>query len=182
MVTTEFNEAIISELNRLNDDAETVVQILSDIVNAERVFLIGNGGSAAICEHIANDLMKRCRIQAPTLSSAALITCLANDYGFENMYLKFLQAHKCNMNDIIIAISSSGISEDILCPLYHYKDESNIQTIGISGFYLFPDDITDIRVDIQSHNYGVVEMVTEIFLHGIIEEIVWDLEGNDKDE
>ena len=162
---------------------ENVYKIKDLILISNRVFLIGNGGSAAICDHIANDLMKRCGKEAFTLSSPALMTCLANDYGFDNIFSNFLELHKITYyneyrlnSDLLIAISSSGKSKDIVNAIDTAK-VAGANIIGMAGFGGFPElQKQYLAVDIyfDSKNYGEVEMATELVLHGVVEDIVYE--------
>lgn len=156
-----------------------VYSIKNKIKAADRIFLIGNGGSAAICDHIANDLMKRCYKQAISLSSPALTTCLANDYGFDNMFAEYLLRFRPYEDDLLIAISSSGRSMDILKAI-SLMDEQGSSIIGLAGFDGWPetiDDLLELNVHFDSHNYGEVEMATELILHAVVEDMVLDNEG-----
>ena len=81
--------------------------------NSGRVFIIGNGGSCAIAEHISTDLNKRCKVKAHTLSNNSLATCLSNDYGYEKAFEQWLQINQINSFDFLVAISSSGKSPNI---------------------------------------------------------------------
>tara|TARA_R110000744_G_scaffold46571_4_gene102903 strand:+ start:1006 stop:1557 length:552 start_codon:yes stop_codon:yes gene_type:complete len=147
--------------------------------NFGRVFLIGNGGSQAICSHIATDLFKRCKIQALSLNSDALITCLANDYGFDQMYVEWLKVHDINENDLLIAISSSGRSPDILSGIKEASD-NDAEICFINGFDEFISIIEgniDTQIFLDSRNYGVVELSTEIILHSIVERLVEEYNG-----
>lgn len=81
------------------------------IRKAKRVYLIGNGGSYANAIHIANDLIA-CGIKAYTLDAATL-TASANDYGYENIFARWLNAVGEN-GDLLIALSGSGKSLNIL--------------------------------------------------------------------
>ena len=161
---------------------EDVFKIKEYILESNRIFLVGNGGSAAICDHIANDLMKRCHRQALGLTSPALTTCLANDYGFENMFSNFLELHKISGNeidsypDLLIAISSSGKSEDIIHAIDTARS-AGANIIGITGFDGFPElqkQYLAVDIHLGSYNYGEVELATELILHAIIEDIVDD--------
>ena len=180
-----------------NDISKFVNGVPSNIIDevhcnincAQRIFLIGNGGSAAICDHIANDLIKRCEKKAFTLSSYPLLTCLANDYDFENMYTKWLDFMDFSTywirnfasievtstipdylppKDMLIAISSSGKSEDIVRPMKTFIN-TDCYILGISGFNGFDDMICNRHIHFPSDNYGIVEMATEVLLHGIVE-------------
>jgi D-sedoheptulose 7-phosphate isomerase len=74
-----------------------------------RTLLIGNGGSAGICSHIAVDMSKNCGIRASAFNDGAVLTCLSNDYGYEHVFAKQIEWH-ATAGDILIAISSSGRS------------------------------------------------------------------------
>ena len=77
---------------------------------AKRVYLIGNGGSYANAAHIANDLLA-CGIRAYTLDAATL-TAIGNDFGYENIFAKWLQTVG-ESADLLLALSGSGTSRNI---------------------------------------------------------------------
>ena len=140
-----------------------------------RVFIIGNGGSCAIAEHISTDLNKRCKVDATTLSNNSLATCLANDYGYENAFKQWLQINNINEFDYLVAISSSGKSPNILNAIQDVLNKTPVFAIfGMDGnvddFNWEDGDNSFIHID--SHNYGIIELTTEIILHSIIEELV----------
>ena len=177
-----FNREIRACLNEI--DIEVVNKIISSWKqkfhdtddNSGRVFIIGNGGSCAIAEHISTDLNKRCKVKAHTLSNNSLATCLANDYGYENAFEQWLQINEINEFDYLVAISSSGKSPNILNAIQHALNSKTpvLAIFGMDGnvddFYWEDGDNTFIHID--SHNYGIIELTTEIILHSIIEELV----------
>ena len=75
------------------------VETYEDLAQPGRIFIIGNGGSCAISEHISTDLNKRCKVKAHTLSNNSLATCLANDYGYANALSKWMELKKFNKDD-----------------------------------------------------------------------------------
>ncbi len=75
---------------------------------ANRLFFVGNGGSMAVCSHMMEDFGKICRKRTYSFSDPALITCYANDYGYENALKEWLKLY-FEQGDLLIAISSSGI-------------------------------------------------------------------------
>ena len=81
------------------------------IKKAKRVYLIGNGGSAANAIHICNDLLA-CGIKAYTLDIASL-TASANDYGYETVFYRWISAVG-EEGDLLIALSGSGTSSNIV--------------------------------------------------------------------
>ena len=141
-----------------------------------RIFIIGNGGSCAISEHISTDLNKRCKVEAHTLSNNSLATCLSNDYGYENAFTQWLMINEFNQEDFLVAISSSGKSPNILNAIHHAHDclAPVFAIFGMNGNTDFLDwnDLQNYFIHIDSHNYGVIELTSEIILHGIVEELV----------
>src|SRR5579872_6599264 len=104
-----------------------------EVVKAsKRVFFIGNGGSNAICSHMMEDYAKMGRYPTFAFSDAALITCYANDYGYDKAMEEWLKIHFVK-GDLLIAISSSGESKNILNAVNFAKavDEN---VITLSGF------------------------------------------------
>ena len=140
-----------------------------------RVFIVGNGGSLAVSEHISTDLNKRCKVKALTLSNNSFSTALSNDYGYENAFVEWMKINHFDKLDFLVAISSSGKSKNILKALEYSFNclTPTFSIFGMDGVNLFPqynDDHSYIHID--SNNYGVCEITSEIILHGIVEEMV----------
>ena len=88
---------------------------LIDLVRkAKRIYIIGNGGSYANAQHIANDLLA-CRIRVFTLDAATL-TASANDFGYETVFSRWLSV-VAEAGDLLIALSGSGRSTNILAAI-----------------------------------------------------------------
>jgi D-sedoheptulose 7-phosphate isomerase len=104
-----------------------------------QVFIFGNGGSAGNAIHLANDYLygvsrqlgKALRVHALPANSAVL-TCLANDEGYDSIYMQQL-AVLANPGDIAIALSGSGNSPNILKALEYCRD-NQVQSFAILGF------------------------------------------------
>lgn len=142
----------------------------SEILAASRrIFLIGNGGSAAIASHIAVDLSKNKGIPAQAFNDASTLTCLANDYGYSHVFEKALLLARIRKYDTLIAISSSGQSSNILkgCEMAEMQ-EANI--ITLSGFK--PDNplraMGDVSFYVPSDSYGIVEITHLAILHSMV--------------
>jgi len=176
MIIRDFIQDVVKLLEKI--DLDIVYKMKDEIYNNKgRIFLTGNGGSCSLVEHICNDLCKRCSKRAYTLSNTALITCYSNDYGYEHVYDAFLKNEQIDENDILIAISSSGRSPNILNAI-DLAERKNATIFTISGFdgfktYLYHKIFENIKYDIHidSFNYGEVEMTTEILLHSIVEHL-----------
>ena len=90
-------------------------QILSAvqlITGKKRIFFIGNGGSNSICSHMMEDFAKVLKYESFSFSDPALITCFANDYGYEMAMVEWLKVY-FKPDDVLVAISSSGNSPNI---------------------------------------------------------------------
>ena len=77
------------------------------------VYVVGNGGSAGIASHVVNDFVNIGKLKAYSFHDISLLTCMANDYGYKNVYSEPLRI-MIKSDDILIAISSSGESENII--------------------------------------------------------------------
>lgn len=102
-----------------------------------KTLLAGNGGSAADAQHIAGEFVSRFYFDRPGLASIALttdtsvMTAIGNDYGFEQLYARQVQANGVK-GDMFIGISTSGNSKNILKALYTCR-EKGIITVGLTG-------------------------------------------------
>ena len=113
-----FDEKILSSISELS---KSLIQAWK---NKQQVFICGNGGSGANALHIANDLfygvgacgaepiIPGLRVEALT-ANTAIMTCLANDTGYENIFSKQLVV-KANKNDLLIVLSGSGNSPNVV--------------------------------------------------------------------
>jgi len=133
------------------------------------VYVIGNGGSAGIASHFSNDLIKALKIPSMTLFDSNILTCLANDYGYEKCFSENL---KVNMrsNDLLVAISSSGNSLNIINAVKVAK-EKEAKVVALSGFDSANKlrDLGDLNFWIDKKDYGLVEMGHFIILHTLID-------------
>ena len=136
-----YNDKLISVLQNLpQDQIYKLAQELNSAWKQNRsIFLCGNGGSAGNAIHIANDFIygagvnygKGLNIEALT-SNSSVITCLANDIGYENIFSEQLKA-KGKENDVLIALSGSGNSKNILNAI-KIAHELKIKTFAILGY------------------------------------------------
>jgi D-sedoheptulose 7-phosphate isomerase len=132
-----------------------------------RIYLIGNGGSAAIASHICTDLLKRGH-SAFTLTDPAVLTCFSNDYSYAEAYEAQLERH-WTQSGTLVAISSSGKSDNIVNAA-HYAKKARMTVVTLSGFK--PDNplrsIGDVNYWVPSDNYGVVEIAHLTILHSLV--------------
>lgn len=132
-----FKDSHLEQVKRLGED------LLQAWMKGQQVFICGNGGSAANALHMANDFhygigaskseptLPGLKVEALSANSA-VITCLANDTGYENIYSNQLNV-KGNSSDLLIALSGSGNSKNIINALYTAK-KMKIKSYAILAF------------------------------------------------
>lgn len=144
------------------------------------VFVIGNGGSAGIASHFAIDLLNALKIPAQTLYDSNVMTCISNDYGYEQIFSRPLDL-LLKPNDLLVCISSSGNSQNILngAAIARTKD---IPIITLSGFE--PHNPLRSQGDLNLYlpviDYGLVEMGHFFLLHTIIDSWNFKLSTHEK--
>lgn len=131
------------------------------------VFVIGNGGSAAIASHAVIDFINVAKLRAFTLHEPSVLTCIANDYGYENSYSRLLE-QMAKPGDVLIAISSSGRSPNIRNAAAQVASNGG-KVITLSGFShdnpLRTQGHINIWLDIS--DYGLVEVGHQFVLHNV---------------
>ena len=153
-------------------DSEKVNLLLGLLKNRDRIFLIGNGGSNAICSHLSQDYTKALGLPAVCFSDGSRLTCYINDYGRDEAYAKFLE-HFATGESLVILISSSGNSQNILTAA-EWCTQTGIPFVTLSGFD--PENrlrkmyktYSKLDFHVDSEDYGIVENVHSIFLHSVI--------------
>jgi D-sedoheptulose 7-phosphate isomerase len=144
-----------------------------------KIYFFGNGASAAFANHMALDFSKNGKILSRSLSDSALLTALSNDYSYENAMLEYLKMEGVSKDDLVITISSSGNSPNVISVL-NYCNENGIQSLALSGLKKDNKSITlaDYSIYVPMKTYGMVECIHQIFLHLILDESMeifeWD--------
>jgi len=163
-----------SKNNTLNLDhgVDKAIEIITyQTGHSNKVIMIGNGGSASIANHISVDLWKNGGIKAISFSDSSLITCVSNDFGYEYVFEKPIEMFADN-GDVLIAISSSGKSENILKGA-EAAIRKGCKVITMSGFN--PDNplqlIGELNFYVPSNSYGYVEITHSILCHYIADVI-----------
>lgn len=137
-----------------------------------RVIFIGNGGSAGIASHLTIDLSKNAAIPSLCFNDASLITCLANDYGFE-AWISHAVRLNARAEDCLVAISSSGRSKNIINAVAMAR-EIGLEVITLSG--MSADNplrkLGDINYWADSRSYNIVETAHQFWMMAVIDLII----------
>jgi phosphoheptose isomerase len=156
------------------EEVERAAAVLLDAyTSGASVFSCGNGGSAAISNHLQCDHLKGVRTETdltPRVVSLStnieLLTAIANDIGYEDVFVYQLES-QCRPGDVLIAISSSGRSANIVRAL-EWAREREIRTIALTGFEGGDArKVADVAIHVACNNYGVVEDLHQSLMHAI---------------
>jgi len=143
--------------------------------NGNKVIVAGNGGSAAMASHVTVDLTKAAGVRTINFNEADLLTCFANDYGYEHVFDKAVEFYG-DSGDILILISSSGQSENVVNAAKIAK-KLGIEVITLSGFNSDNPlrQLGDINLWVDSKAYNIVEMTHHVWLLSIADYIIGNI-------
>lgn len=152
---------------------QTVNDMITHMGNGKaRLFFVGNGGSAAVASHMAIDYMKAGGFATFGPGDAAQLSCIGNDLGFHNIYALPIERHG-QLGDVLFAISSSGMSEDILDAVATAKRKMmNVCTLSGFGEGNFLRGKGQVNFYVPSNRYGTVEIAHLAILHSILDEVI----------
>tara|TARA_X000000368_G_scaffold262854_1_gene208078 strand:- start:2414 stop:2917 length:504 start_codon:yes stop_codon:yes gene_type:complete len=137
----------------------------------KRIIVLGNGGSSSVASHISQDYMKSCGKKVSILSDPSMITMLTNDFGYKFAYQKFLEYY-VEEDTLVVIISSGGESPNML-KCVDWCEDNKVPYGVLTGFNsdnTIRGEATNAlwNYHIASTDYGVVECVHQIFLHGVV--------------
>lgn len=144
-----------------------IASIASLKASRGKALLIGNGGSAAIVSHMHNDLCKSVGVRAIVFNETPLLTAVANDDGYDAVFHRPVELW-ADRDDLLIAVSSSGASENIVKAAALAKGKGCL-VVTFTGFK--PTNrlrqIGDLNVYVPASTYGYVEMAHSVIAHCI---------------
>lgn len=140
-----------------------------------RVYVLANGGSAGLASHFATDLSKTFEVATAVFHDPGVLTCFANDYGYHLAARKWLEINVDTERDLVVAISSSGNSQNIV-EIANFVIENKCDHFFLTGFS------SDNRINqvirkanrywVESDVYNVVEALHTIYLLNMIEDLI----------
>jgi len=155
-----------------------IAEVENTLKNGHHIYLVGNGGSAATASHFATDLNKiqhqrKLKGSAICLSdNASMLTMIANDFDFNSVYRFQLQIG-ANIGDIVVAISASGNSRNLVDAV-EYCNSVGVNTISLTGFdggLLSEISKMAILAKTEIGDYGIAEDVHSVICHYVAEKI-----------
>jgi len=181
MTDNQFLKSYLEDFSNLIKPDDDLIKSLINIrdlllelkSNNKKALIFGNGGSAAIASHFSVDLTKNARLRCLSFNEADLITCFANDYGFEHWVEKAIDFYG-DEGDLLILISSSGQSENMLNGVKAARNANFKSVVTLSGFAKDNplSQLGDINLWVDSRAYNFVENVHQIWLLTIVDLII----------
>ena len=172
MADKDFVNSYLNDFSSLlkpNDELTAMLVEVKKILlnikkNNSKVMIFGNGGSAAIASHVSVDITKNAGIRCLNYNEADLITCFANDYGYEKWLSKCIEFY-ADEKDHLILISSSGKSPNIINAAIEAK-KKNILITSFTGFAKNNElsQHSDISFWVDSKAYNIIENTHQIWL------------------
>lgn len=169
-------EDIFSKFNAvINSDSWN--KLVEDFKDSDDIYLIGNGGNWAICNHGACDMTRlfnksNINKNIENLDSQSMITSLSNDYGYNHLFMKWLKIRtstKKNNKIMVIGVSCSGNSKNIITPIY-WACQEKYKCALISGTKssVLPENINEVILDTNHFHTG--EILTLMVFYQLIHE------------
>lgn len=169
-----LSQAIFENSELTNNIGLACQMIIKQMANDKKLLICGNGGSAADAQHIASEFTGKYYLDRAPLNAEALhtdtsyLTAVANDYGFDHIYSRMMQA-KASKGDVLIAMSTSGNSKNVVLALQKAK-ELGVLTIGFGanqGGEMKTD--CDIFIGVPSQNTPRIQEMHLLIGHTICE-------------
>ena len=181
MDSKEFLTSYLNDFSTLVKPNQDIIQKLIEVADllklthdrGKKTLIFGNGGSAAIASHFSVDLTKNAGLRCINCNEAGLITCFANDYGFERWVEKAVDFYG-DEGDLLIVISSSGSSENMLNGVKAARKGKFKGVVTLSGFSEHNPlrQLGDINLWIESKAYNFVENIHQVWLLAIVDIII----------
>ena len=150
---------------------EALLQLWAEQAATGRsIYWIGNGGSAAMVSHLSQDVLNKCGIRSFAFNDPALLTCMANDFGYEQVFKRPLEA-TARAGDLLMAVSSSGESENVVSAAAAGRDLG----LRLATFSAFSPDNrlraapADLSFHVPTMNYGHAELAHEALIHSVVD-------------
>ena len=157
----------------LNAALAEAAALIVERTNAKgKVIFVGNGGSAGIASHQAVDFWKNGGMRAISFNDSSLLTCIANDYGYDHVFEKPVEMF-ADDGDVLIAISSSGQSQNIRLAV----DAAIAQNCSVITFSGFSEKnplrkMGELNFYLASNEYGPVEILHLTLCHTLLDAIM----------
>ena len=169
-IENHFTELIKSVSNLNHEYIQSAVYIILKAWKSKnRIYIIGNGGSASTAEHFASGLVKECGAKAFALTSAPIITAFANDVEYKSVFMAQIRRY-VEKGDVVIGISFSG-SPNVINAI-SWARSMKCKTILIAGWMVKPSDrLYNVLIKTDTMDIMVAEDLHLAICHSIEKEV-----------
>ncbi len=166
-----FN-SILFNVKSEKENIEKIYKLLIKYQKKNAIHVFGNGGSASIASHFSMDLTNNTQIKCFSYNDPSIITCYSNDFKYENWVSRAVEKYG-NKNDLLILISSSGESKNMLNAVKTAKKKKFSKILTFTGFNSKNSlkKIGDINIWINSKVYNVIENSHQFYLLMLVDMI-----------
>ncbi len=179
MSVNEFFEPYFAEYQKLafDDAVLPVIEKFADVAlevrkAGKKMMFAGNGASASIAEHGAVDFTKQGKVRGVTFHDPNLMTCFANDFGYDNWVAKAIEHHGDD-GDVVVLISVSGQSPSVVNAA-KYAQSRGMFVVAFTGRN--PENplaqVADLNFFVNSDAYNVVENIHSIWLTSAVDYVI----------
>lgn len=179
--TQSLLQALQSDQERQDSLISLASQIAEVFQRGGKLIIFGNGGSMCDAMHLAEELTGRFHSDRPALPAIAIsdpghLSCVANDYGYEMVFARGVEAY-ANAGDLVIGVSTSGNSENVIKGLEAgiAKECFTAALLGKDGGKL--KDLCDFPIIVPSQNTARIQEVHGLIIHVLIEMVEKELFG-----
>ena len=140
----------------------------------KKIIICGNGGSAATASHVAVDLTKNAKIKSVTFNEYDLITCFANDYGYEKWISQSINFY-AEKGDILVLLSCSGNSKNLV-NANKAAIKKGLKIISLTGCKKnnkLNSIRSNLRIWVDSKEYNIIEIIHHMILLFIIDNLIY---------
>ena len=169
----ELQKLFIGDEETINNLISLKKIIVDNSKKGKKILVFGNGGSAAIASHFTVDLTKNARVRATNFNESNLITCLSNDYGYNQWVSKAIELYM-DKGDLVFFISSSGSSKNMINAVKIAKKKKARKIVSFTGFNINNPlkKKSDLNFWVNSRAYNHVENVHQIWLLSLVDLII----------
>ena len=170
----DYNKLLLSNFDEVKKKLILIKKNFLQIKkNKKKIIIFGNGGSAAISSHFSVDMTKNANIRCINFNEPDLITCFSNDFGYDNWLLNSIKFYG-DKGDILIAISSSGKSKNIINGCAAAKKKKFSKIITLTGYSINNPVMKkgDINLWINSKAYNFIENIHQFWLLLLVDLVI----------
>ena len=170
----DYNKLLLSNFDEVKKKLILIKKNFLQIKkNKKKIIIFGNGGSAAISSHFSVDMTKNANIRCINFNEPDLITCFSNDFGYDNWLSNSIKFYG-DKGDILIAISSSGKSKNIVNGCAAAKKKKFSKIITLTGYSINNPVMKkgDINLWINSKAYNFIENIHQFWLLLLVDLVI----------